>query len=418
MSVLRITGGRALRGSVRVHGAKNSVLPIFAACLVARGVTVIHNCPNIADVDAAMQILIHLGCKAERDGDTVTVDTSTMTNAEVPHSLMQEMRSSVIFLGSILGRCGEASISTPGGCELGPRPIDMHLAALRQLGAEITDNGGSLVCRANRLRGAKITLRSPSVGATENAILAACFAEGTTVISNAAREPEISDLQRYLRALGITVLGAGTPTIVVEGRLVRVDTAHRVIPDRIVAVTYLCAAAATGGEITLTDVNPAHFTTVTDALTNMGCAITRTGDSVTLSASGRLYALEPVMTEPYPGFPTDAQAGLMAACLRAQGTTSFIENIFDNRYRHADEMRRFGANIKLEGRVALVTGVKSLKAAPVKSPDLRGGAALVIAALSAEGTSEVSDIHHIDRGYDDLAGALTQLGAEIVRIDS
>jgi UDP-N-acetylglucosamine 1-carboxyvinyltransferase len=369
-------------------------------------------------VDAAMQILIHLGCKAERDGDTVTVDTSTMTNAEVPHSLMQEMRSSVIFLGSILGRCGEASISTPGGCELGPRPIDMHLAALRQLGAEITDNGGSLVCRANRLRGAKITLRSPSVGATENAILAACFAEGTTVISNAAREPEISDLQRYLRALGITVLGAGTPTIVVEGRLVRVDTAHRVIPDRIVAVTYLCAAAATGGEITLTDVNPAHFTTVTDALTNMGCAITRTGDSVTLSASGRLYALEPVMTEPYPGFPTDAQAGLMAACLRAQGTTSFIENIFDNRYRHADEMRRFGANIKLEGRVALVTGVKSLKAAPVKSPDLRGGAALVIAALSAEGTSEVSDIHHIDRGYDDLAGALTQLGAEIVRIDS
>ena len=415
--MLRINGACELQGSVRVHGAKNSVLPIIAASILASGETVLHNCPNLSDVGAAIKILEHLGCAARREGTHVIIESANMSRCDVPHYLMREMRSSVIFLGAILARAGEARLSMPGGCELGPRPIDIHLSALSDLGAEIYEEGGNIICRASKLHGCHLNLSFPSVGATENAMLAAALAEGPTIITNAAREPEIWDLQRYLRTIGIDVCGAGTPTILVEGTHVRSDASHRVISDRIVASTFMAAAAVTKSDVELTDVVPAHFAAVTETLREMGCQIETGRDSLRIRSCGRLKAVRPIMTEPYPGFPTDAQPQLMAAALRAEGTTVFVENIFDNRYRHVDELRRLGADIEIEGRVAMVTGVGELHGAPVEATDLRGGAALVVAALSAEGTTEVSELSHIDRGYDNIEQTLRSLGADIVRAD-
>jgi UDP-N-acetylglucosamine 1-carboxyvinyltransferase len=385
----------------------------MAASLLASGETVIQNCPNLSDVDAAIKILRHLGCTAARDGDCVVINSSGALKSDIPHTLMREMRSSVIFLGAILARTGSAVLSTPGGCELGSRPVDLHLNALRSLGAVITEEGGNISCEAARLRGCRINLTFPSVGATENAMLASSRAEGTTIITNAACEPEIWDLQSYLRRLGVNVQGAGTPTIAVEGKAVSASVEHEVIPDRIVAATFLSAAAITGGELTLTSVVPAHLSSALDALREMGCKVKTYNDAVTISAGTRYRAIRPVTTTPYPGFPTDMQPPLMAASLLAEGTTVFVENIFDNRYRHVDELRRLGADIKVEGRVAMVTGVKKLYGAPVKSTDLRGGAALVVAGLAAEGVTDVSGLTHIERGYDDLSGVLKTLGADI-----
>ncbi|MDR1065732.1 MAG: UDP-N-acetylglucosamine 1-carboxyvinyltransferase [Oscillospiraceae bacterium] len=416
MSVLKISGGRELRGTARVHGAKNSVLPIIAASLLANGETVLHNCPKLSDVDAAIKILRHLGCSAERAGNEVIIDSRGLSRLDIPHGLMREMRSSVIFLGAMLARGGEAELSLPGGCELGPRPIDLHLGALRELGAEITEEGGSIICRAAKLWGRRVNLSFPSVGATENTMLAASLADGTTIITNAAREPEIWDLQCYLRALGVAVYGAGTPTVTVEGTKISASVSHSVIPDRIVAATYLAAAAATRSEIELTDVIPAHLSTVIEVLGEMGCDIRVERERIRVSSDGKLRAVRPIITGPYPGFPTDAQPQLMAAALKARGTTAFVENIFDNRYRHVGEMRRLGADIKLEGRVAMVTGARKLHGAPVTATDLRGGAALVVAALGAEGVTEISGVHHIDRGYDGLEDTLRAVGAKIERV--
>ena len=417
MSVLRINGERELRGSMRVHGAKNSVLPIIAASILASGETVLHNCPNLSDVDAAVKILGHLGCVARREGESVIINSAKMSRCDIPHDLMREMRSSVIFLGAILARTGEAKLSMPGGCELGPRPVDIHLSALRELGAEISEEGGNIICRASKLRGCRLNLNFPSVGATENTMLAAALAEGSTIITNAAREPEIWDLQRYLNSLGVDVRGAGTSTIFVEGTRVKSDASHRVISDRIVASTFMAAAAVTRSDIELTDVIPAHFATVTKTLREMGCRIETGSDNLRIRSNGRLKAVRPIMTEPYPGFPTDVQPQLMATATSAEGTTVFVENIFDNRYRHVEELRRLGADIETAGRVAMVTGVKKLHGAPVKATDLRGGAALIVAALFAEGTTEISELSHIDRGYDNIEQALRSLGADIVRVD-
>lgn len=417
MSIIRIEGGKPLEGTISIHGAKNSVLPILAASLLAEGETVIHNCPDLTDVDVAVRILSHLGCRVRREGEKLTVDSSTLERSEIPHELMREMRSSVIFLGAMLARCGEAVLSRPGGCELGPRPIDLHLDALREMGTDIKEEGGNIYCKVDKLRGCRINLNLPSVGATENIMLAASRCEGTTIITNAAREPEIWDLQNYLRRLGVKVSGAGTPVVTIEGHGPVQSREHWVIPDRIVSATYLAACAASGGHIQLENVVPAHFATVTDALSDMGCAINIGRSTVEIRAPRRLKAGRPIITRPYPGFPTDAQPPLMAASLKAEGTTVFVENIFENRYRHAHELRRMGADIKIEGRVAIVSGVEKLHGAPMTATDLRGGAALIVAALGAEGVTDLSGVHHIDRGYDDIVGDLRSLGAHITRID-
>lgn len=415
MSRFLIEGGTALSGEVRIQGAKNSVLPILAATLLNRGVTVLRGCPRLRDVDASVKILRHLGCSARRSGEILTVDTSGMRGSEIPDTLMREMRSSAIFLGAILARCGTAKLSYPGGCELGPRPIDLHIAGLRQLGAEITEEGGTLLCRAPKLRGREIILSLPSVGATENLMLAACGAEGDTRIVNAAREPEIVDLQNFLRGCGAEVSGAGTDQIVISGGRTLHECGYTIMPDRIAAATYLCAASSAGGEIRLLGAREEHLSTVAAALREAGCAITGDETGMVCRAPERLRGISPVRTAPYPGFPTDAQAVLMAALLRSRGTTVFEENIFASRYRHVDELVRMGGSIQVSGRVAVVTGVERLHGARVRSTDLRGGAALCVAALAAEGASQVEEINHIDRGYEDLAGDLRRLGARIIR---
>ena len=414
MSAIIIRGGRPLSGSLTVQGAKNSVLPILAATLLSGEVCRIRHCPRLRDVETAMEILRHLGCRADWQGRDLLVDAADLTRWDVPDHLMSRMRSSVVFLGAILARCGQAEMSYPGGCELGPRPIDMHLDALRQMGAHFSVHGGQLDCTAPEgLHGAGIHLPFPSVGATENVMLAAVLAEGRTVLHNAAREPEICDLAAFLRGCGADISGDGESTIVISGVRKLRGSRHTIMPDRIVAATILCAAAACGGEVELQDVDPAHFSTVLDSLSEAGCAIITTASAVRLTSDGQLTAPRPVVTQPYPGFPTDAQPPLMAACLRAKGTTVFTENIFTNRYRHAEEFRRLGAAVSIEGRVAYVTGVERLTGAPLTASDLRGGAAMLVAGLCAEGATELLDNGYIDRGYDRFDACLSALGADV-----
>ena len=414
MSAYLVEGGRPLDGSVRIHGAKNSVLPILAACLLVPGECVVRNCPGLSDVTASLDILRHLGCAVRREGDAVIVDASAPTGWDVPDDLMREMRSSVIFLGAVLGRMGQADLCAPGGCELGPRPIDLHLAAMRSLGAVIAEAGGGLHCTGG-LRGADIVFSLPSVGATENAMLAAVAAEGDTTITNAAREPEIVDLQQFLCAMGADVHGAGSSVITIRGGKRLHGGAYAVMGDRIVAATYLAAAASAGGTVEVTGVDWRHLSTVTAVLAEAGCTLTSTPERILLRCQAPLRGVRPVRTAPYPGFPTDAQAPLMAALCKGTGCSVFVENIFESRYRHVDELCRMGAEIQVEGRVAVVYGVPRLHAAQVRSTDLRGGAALVVAALGAEGESIVTGIHHVERGYQDLPGDLRLLGASVRR---
>lgn len=413
MSYYEIQGGRPLYGSLAVHGAKNSVLPILAACLLAPGQSVIHNCPDLSDVAATLDILRLLGCRADREGDTVIIDATALSRWDIPEHLMREMRSSVIFLGALLARLGTAELSYPGGCELGPRPIDLHLSALRALGAEILEEQGALCCRGNSLRGREVCLSIPSVGATENAMLTACGCPGLTTIVGAAQEPEIVDLQNFLLAMGARISGAGTPTISVQGGVALHPAQYRVMGDRIAAATYLCAAAAARGEIELTGVPPETLTAVLSCLEEAGCTLHTGPDRIALACAAPLRGISPVRTAPYPGFPTDGQAILMAALAGGEGATLFVENIFDSRYRHVDELRRMGADIQLAGRAAMVSGVGRLHGAAVRSTDLRGGAALVVAGLGAEGTTQVSELRHIRRGYQELDKNLRTLGADI-----
>lgn len=415
---LIVNGGRKIEGELRVHGAKNSALPLLSAAVLAHGETVLHNCPELTDVDAACRILTHLGCRCKRSGDTVTVDATNVSGYEIPDSLMREMRSSIVFLGAVLGRTGRCRLSFPGGCELGARPIDLHLAALRQMGAEIAEEHGYLDCTAaGGLHGAKITLSFPSVGATENILLAATAAKGFTEIHNAAREPEIVDLADCLGKFGAKIGGAGESVITVEGISRAEPCEHSVIPDRIVAGTYLCAAAITRGELILTKCEPRHMNGFIPVLEAMGARIyTYGGGKMYLSCNKRLSAPPTVRTMPYPGFPTDIQAPFTALCATAEGTSVFVETIFENRFRHIPELVRLGASIKTEGRVCVVQGVKRLSGAKVCAAELRGGAALVTAALAAEGTSEITGLGYIDRGYESLEGALRSVGADIKRV--
>lgn len=413
MEIWHIRGGNRLQGACFVQGSKNASLPIIAASIICPLKSELMNVPQLRDVDAALRILRHLGCLAEQRGGDVYIDSTRLSGSSIPHSLMVEMRSSVIFMGALLARCGEARLSLPGGCQLGKRPIDLHLAALRQMGAEIEEDAGEICCRAEKLRGAEIILPFPSVGATENIMLAACAASGETIIRNAAREPEIGALQDYLRSMGAEVSGAGSGSVSISGIRPNREAAARIIPDRIVASTLACACAAAGGDVELRGVDPGQFSTVLHFLNRAGCDIISGNRSVRVRSSGRLSAVGELSTAPYPGFPTDAQPVLMAALLKAEGRTAITENIFENRYRQAPELRRLGADVTVSGKLAEIWGVDRLHGAPLTATDLRGGAAMVVAGLAADGETVICDDGHITRGYERFDMRLRALGADI-----
>ncbi len=418
MQRLEIEGGRRLGGAVTIHGAKNSALPLLAATLLTKEECVLHNCPRLSDVDVAMRILRHLGCETAREGSTVRVHANAVNRGDIPECLMREMRSSIVFLGAILARGGEAALSFPGGCELGPRPIDLHLSSLARMGVEIQEKFGVLHCRVpHGLHGASVTLPFPSVGATENVLIAAVTARGTTVLRNAAREPEILDLCAFLTRCGARIRGAGESTVTVEGVPQLTGCAHRVIPDRIEAATYMAAAAATGGTLVLQNIETEHLMPVLPVFEEAGCRLTLWGDALLVSAPPRLHRVRAVRTMPYPGFPTDAAAPLLAMCCVAEGTGVFVETIFESRYKYAGELRRMGAHIKVEDRVAVVEGQPTLFGTGVACTDLRGGAALVVAALAAQGETLIEELHHLDRGYEELEAMLTSLGGKVKRTE-
>lgn len=401
---------------MRVHGAKNAALPILAASLLTRE-CVLHNCPRLSDVDAACNILEHLGSKTQREGESVFVHASGDCCCSIPDSLMRRMRSSIVFLGAIIAKCGRARISMPGGCELGARPIDLHLSALEKMGVDIREDHGDLDCHVQRrLEGAKIALPFPSVGATENVMIAAVLANGETVIKNAAREPEITDLADFLNACGAKIAFTPQGDIAIEGVRELHAASHSVVSDRIAAATYLAAAAAAGGDVFLNGVCTEHLAAILPCFEEMGCDVQANANAVRLKRTGMLRAPYTVRTMPYPGFPTDAQSPLMAAACVAQGSSVFVENIFESRYKHVPELCRMGADIKVEGRVALVRGVPELHSACVHCTDLRGGAALAVAGVAAHGQTQLWEINHIDRGYEDFAQNLCELGADVRRV--
>lgn len=409
-----IEGAKKLSGEVEVQGAKNSALPILAATILCKGENVLHNCSNLSDVDAAGKILRYLGGKVSRHHKTMLVNTDDLCRFDIPHSLMREMRSSIVFLGAVLSRFKKARLSFPGGCELGPRPIDLHLKALRLMGADIKEHHGVLDCSAPKgLIGTRIALSFPSVGATENIILAAVNAQGTTTITNAAREPEICDLAEFLNKCGANIYGAGEGTIVIDGVERLNCTQHTIISDRIVASTLMSCAAITGSDIILRGIISEHLGSVISIFEEAGCKVYCSNGSMYFQAPDKLKSVKGIRTMPYPGFPTDAQAPVMSALTVADGTTYFVENIFESRYKHAGELLRLGANIKIEGKVAVVEGVDSLSGAFVEAQDLRGAAALITAGLAAEGVTEVSGINFLERGYEDFDIVLSSLGAKV-----
>lgn len=414
MEYYAIRGGRRLEGTGRVHGAKNSVLPILAACVCCRGRCEIRNCPRIADVETAAGILQRLGCRVWREQSVLTVDAAGVNGCALPPELARKMRSSVLFLGALLTRCGEARLSAPGGCALGARPIDLHRSAVERLGASWVQEGDSIDCRWERPRGGVIELRCPSVGATENAMLAALGAPGETIVKNAAREPEIVDLARFLRSMGAKLGGEGSAEVRIEGGCPLHGTSFTVMPDRMEAATCLCAAAGCGGDVLLRGAQRGCLEAVTSFLGRAGCQITEEGGGLRLRASERLRAPGDVETAPYPGFPTDAQAPAMAALLRSEGETAFTETVFEDRMAHAAQFQRLGADVTYGGQRAVVRGVPALRGAELTATDLRCGAALTIAALQAEGESRVWGVGHVKRGYEDFDGLLRGLGADIV----
>lgn len=415
MNDLIITGKRKLSGEISVQGSKNSVLPILASTLLADGESCIENCPDILDTDAACEILINLGCKVKRQEGALIVNNCG-DGYSIPEGLMRKMRSSVMFLGPVLGRCHKAQISFPGGCELGPRPIDIHISALKKLGVRFCEQGGYLYCECpNGLNGSEISLPLPSVGATENLIMAAVKAKGETVINNAAREPEIADLQDFLNKCGADVKGAGSDRIVIHGRDRLCGCHHRVIPDRIAAATYIIACALSGDMCRINNIRPEHINSVISLLKETEVDLTVDENSVIVLGSKRPVSPRLVHTAVYPGFPTDAQAVMMSLCCFAKGSAMFIENIFQSRYKHVSELVRMGARIKVEQRVAVVDGVKELWGAPVEATDLRGGAALMVAALAANGQTVISKTEHIYRGYEYPEKILGLLGADVKR---
>lgn len=415
MENLIISGGIRLEGKTRLQGSKNSSLPILAACAAVNGISVIHNCPRITDVDIAVAILERLGCRVSREGGTVTVDSGDINCSAIPEELMSEMRSSIIFLGALLARFGRGNATLPGGCEIGLRPIDMHIAAFRSMGVVIEESGGSMECTApNGLAPCRISLSFPSVGATENIMLASLAAKGETVITNAAREPEIKDLADFLNECGAKIIGAGQSVIRIYGGRRLTGAEHRVIPDRIVASTYMAYAAVTGGRTVVTEVEREHLAPVIPVFECCGCKIDFANGEMSVTAPKRAERIKYLRTMPYPGFPTDSQALVTAVAATARGTSIISERVFENRFRHVPELIKMGADIRVEDSyVAVVEGVPSLHGAKVTASDLRGGSALIAAALGARGESVIDGVRHVLRGCEDVCGNLSRLGADI-----
>lgn len=415
MEKLVIEGGKPLEGTVRIDGAKNAALPILAASILAKGIHVIENVPNLLDIRVMLQILEALGCDADFREDKVVLNTDGAKEFHIPEHLMSKMRSSIFLMGPLLARFGQVRVYEPGGCAIGLRKIDLHLRGLEALGAQIVEDGDTIVCTAERLQGADIMLDIPSVGATENIMMAAATAEGITTLRNAAREPEIVDLQHYLNAMGAEVLGAGTDTITIKGVQSLKPCRYSIIPDRIVAGTLLTAAAVTKGNVTLDNVNPAHLHAVIHVLRRAGVKLQVDGNRVTVNSAARPNAIERIVTAPYPSFPTDMQAQIMVLLSLAEGFSMMKETVFEGRFKHVDELVRMGADIRVDMNTAFIRGVRRLYGATVEATDLRAGAALVIAGLAATGTTVVEQIHHIDRGYEKIERIFQHLGAKIER---
>lgn len=412
-----INGGSGLNGQLVIQGAKNAVLPLFAGALLTDEEVVIHNCPDLLDVDNMSRILRSLGADVEKHGENVKIVAKNLAYHEIPYGLAKELRSSIFLLGSVLARQKKAKVAYPGGCDIGLRPINIHLDAFRELGVKIVERNGYIYCDASAMQGAPINFDYPSVGATENVMLLAVLARGITTISNAAREPEIEGLQEFLNLMGAKIHGAGTPFITIEGVDSLHGTEYTTIPDRIVAGTYLIAGAICGGELELLGARPVHLQALISKLTKSGCKININNDNIYLHSQGRLAAFDRVETQPYPGFPTDLQAPLCALASVADGNSVIIENIFETRFKHIPELIKMGAYITVpSSRIACIRGVETLSGAEITAMDLRGGAALVIAGLKAKGTTIVNDVHHIERGYQNFESTLTSLGADIIKV--
>ena len=404
-----------LRGSVRVSGAKNSALPILAASLLGTEDIVLEDVPKLKDVDVICEVLAALGAKVEfLDDGVIKINSANINNYSTPYELMSKMRASFLVMGPLLTRVGKAKTALPGGCAIGSRPVDQHLKGFKALGAEIDVDHGNIGAYADKLIGDRIYLDFPSVGATENIMMAAVMAEGETIIDNAAMEPEIVDLSNFLNKLGADIKGAGTSSIRIKGVEQLGGATHSIIPDRIEAGTFMVAAAITKGDILVENVITSHIKPVIAKLREVGCEVYENGDKVRVIGTENLKATD-IKTLPYPGFPTDMQAQFMALMSVCKGTSVAIETVFENRFMHVDELKRMGADIKIDGRSAIVQGVSSLMSAPVKATDLRAGAALVLAGLVADGVTEIGDIYHIDRGYDGIEKKFAKLGAKIYR---
>ncbi|MCL6638310.1 MAG: UDP-N-acetylglucosamine 1-carboxyvinyltransferase [Firmicutes bacterium] len=419
MDKFLIVGGNRLKGAIRTSGSKNASLPVLAATILNGNKSVVHEVPGLRDVSVMKDVLTSLGAVVRCEKSTVLVDTAGVQTVEVAEELMRRMRASNLVLGALLGRFGRARLSYPGGCQIGSRPMDLHLKGLAAMGAVITEKYGYITAEAKKLTGAEIHLDLPSVGATENIMMAAVLAEGVTIIRNAAKEPEIVDLQNFINSMGGRVKGAGTDTIKIEG--IRPgelhEAEHTVIPDRIEAGTHIVAAAISGEEVTVKNVIPEHLEPLLAKLREAGVDLTAGDDWVKVRGAERLKAVD-LKTMPYPGFPTDMQPQMMALLCYAGGTSVITETIFENRFKHVGELRRMGADIKVEGQTAIVKGVGRLSGAFVEASDLRAGAALVLAALGADNGTVLENVAHIDRGYEKLEAKYNALGARIIRVHS
>lgn len=411
-----INGGEPLSGELRIHGAKNAALPILAASILASGEQELEDIPQLLDIRVMLDILQSIGVRTQQEGNSVHINCSSLSTTHIPDHLMRKMRSSIFLMGPILAKCGEVTVTRPGGCAIGERPIDLHLAGLEALGATIHKEGGTIHCQSTQLKGAKIYLRYPSVGATENIMMAASMADGETTIINAAKEPEIVDLQTYLNRMGAKIKGAGTDRITIEGVRQLSPVSYRIMSDRIIAGTMLLAATITRGHIALSNVVPEHLEALLNILETSGVEIRTYRDIMTLKADRTLRSIDLIETGPHPGFPTDLQAITMAFLSTVKGTSVLKEKVFEGRFKHVDELNRLGANISVDLNRAFVRGVPRLTGACVEATDLRAGAALVVAGLAAEGTTTVSNIQHVDRGYEQMEVMLRTLGARIRRV--